>query len=234
MRIAIVDDEPLWRDRARKILEAYFRDQVISLDSYESGRAILETDRVPDLIFMDVEMPEINGFDTVLECRRLWGDRIFIMLTAHGELWGEGYRIHADRYIRKEEMEEQIPAALDELLVDWQELPRLTVTEKGSGKSLTVSTEEIRQLESQGREVILSLSDREVSVSERFGELEAVLPEGDFCKIHRCIIVNLRYVQDIQGGQLIMTDGRQIAVSRRKLAEVKLAFLDYHFTRARG
>ena len=85
MKIAIIDDEQHWIELAKKQSMEYWK-QDVEIFTYLSGKTFLEAREEFDLILMDIEMPKMDGFDTIKEYRK-WSKRgILLILTTHTEM----------------------------------------------------------------------------------------------------------------------------------------------------
>ena len=110
MKIAIVDDEQQWIELAKKQVVDYWK-QDVEVFTYPSGKTFLDAKETFDFILMDIEMPEMDGFDTVKEYRK-WSDRgLLMILTTHMEMSRKGYQVDAFRYIDKLQMQEELQEA---------------------------------------------------------------------------------------------------------------------------
>ena len=111
MRIAIVDDELIWRKKSysciKKIVE-----KNDSIDVFKSGNDFLEKHAKYDIVFMDIEMPEIDGWNTAKTYRIFYPESVVAMLTTHDEMCSKGYHINAFRFISKQNMEHELSEVL--------------------------------------------------------------------------------------------------------------------------
>jgi DNA-binding LytR/AlgR family response regulator len=114
MKIGIVEDEAVWRDKIQAVIEEYFKDKNIlsEIKSYSSGKDFME-DADTDLLFLDIELEEgEDGFDIAEQLMHFGNQCKVCFLTSHTEMARLGYRVNAFRYIDKKHLEE-INEALD-------------------------------------------------------------------------------------------------------------------------
>ncbi len=114
MKIGIVEDEAVWRDKIQTVIENYCRDKNISfqINSYSNGKDFMKNADV-DLLFLDIELAEgEDGFEIAEQLMNSGSKCILCFLTLHTELARLGYRVNAFRYIDKKHLEE-IGEALD-------------------------------------------------------------------------------------------------------------------------
>ena len=103
MRIAVCDDEEKFRDQAKSMIDKISGSLDIVVDTYSNGYKLLEVfDRNPyDVLFLDIEMPAMDGI-TLAKKLRENSDKIYIIfLTGHVEYAVEGYEVNALRYLTK-------------------------------------------------------------------------------------------------------------------------------------
>ena len=104
MNIAIVDDESCWRETAQKVINNYTGDKD-RIEMFSSGMEFLKKDKYYDVVIMDVEMPDLNGFETITEYNKSNKSSIVIILTTHLDCARQGFLVNAFRYIDKLNMQ---------------------------------------------------------------------------------------------------------------------------------
>jgi two-component system, LytTR family, response regulator len=246
IRALIVDDEPPARRRIRTLLQAESDIAAVEecRDGREAIRAIEET--APDLVFLDVQMPEANGFDVVAA---VGPDRMppVIFVTAYDEFALRAFEVHALDYLLKPFDRERFRAALDRarrrihqpagaaadprvlaLLTDLAApgsrfLQRLPV--KTANRIRFVSAAEMDYLVAEGNYVRIFAGGRSHLVREPLGNLEARLDPAHFARIHRSTIVRLDRVEELEPlfqGEYVLTlrGGAKVRSSRRYRAKL--------------
>lgn len=251
LRILIVDDEPLARERVRLLLAEEPDVEVLgecangpeAIDAIEAHR--------PDLVFLDIQMPEVSGFDVL---RALPPDTwpLVIFVTAHDRHAIEAFEIRALDYLLKpfkrarfrlalararEHLEARETAGLNARLRELLESPatepaylsRLAV--KTGERTLFVKVEDIDFLESAANYIVLHTAKENHVLRETLTNLESRLSPKRFLRISRSTMVNLDRVRELQPlspGEhvLVLTDGRKLTVTRgvREVQE-RLQFL---------
>ena len=114
MKIGIVEDEAVWRNKIQTIIEKYCRDKNIlsQINSYKGGKDFMKSANA-DLLFLDIELAEgEDGFEIAEQLMNLGNKCKVCFLTSHTELARLGYRVNAFRYIDKKHLEE-INEAID-------------------------------------------------------------------------------------------------------------------------
>jgi two-component system, LytTR family, response regulator len=248
IRALIVDDEPLARRRIRKLLSRDGDVEVIGdcANGYEAINAI--TEHNPDLLFLDVQMPEIDGF-AVLERIDPHKLPFVIFVTAYDRYALKAFEVSAVDYLLKpfdrkrfekalqrvktrslaergSELNQQTIALLRELRARSRHLDRLLI--KSAGRAFFLKTEEIDWIEAEGKYVRLHSGRESYLLREGIGSLETQLDPQKLVRIHRSTIVNIDRVKEFQPWfnheyRVVLLDGTELMLSRscrKKLAEL--------------
>jgi two-component system LytT family response regulator len=239
IRVLIVDDEPLARERIRDMLEADSRVDIIG-ECINGEQAIESIQQLtPDLVFLDVEMPGKDGF-AVLEA--LDPDRlpVVIFVTAYDQYAVRAFEFHALDYLLKpfdqerfdkalaravaniqndksENVTERILKTLEEMKARPVHLERLVI--KMNGHVFFVKTEEIDWLEAEGNYVRLHAGKESYLLRDTITALESQLDPRKFVRVHRSAIVNIDRIQELQPWfhgeyRIILGEGVQLTLSR--------------------
>ena len=215
MKIAIVDDELHWHDKVETILCQYDN---IEIDNYNNGEEFLYNTKNYDIVFMDIEMPSMDGFDTIKKARELNLQSIYIIMTTHSEMSRKGYLVNAFRYIDKQKMKEEIPEAINSANIILDNNKRISVNVIGKGL-LEINLSNILYIETEKHRVLVHTNNDVVRCGDRMIELENKLLEDNFYRCHNAYIVNLDAVNKIEKTYAILKNGDKVEISRRKYQE---------------
>jgi two-component system LytT family response regulator len=228
VKTLIVDDEPLARSRLRKLLSAEDGVEIVGeCASAEEAIGVIES-ALPDLVFLDVQMPGMDGFQMLakLETPAL---PAIIFVTAFDDYALRAFEVHALDYLLKpysrarfvdafrrarEQLERESAAAADRRLLGL--LAELRARESGGAAALvTVHEHERLVVKSDGRMFFVRPADidwveasanyvrlhargESYQLRESMKRMEERLPRGTFVRIHRSVIVNLDRVRELQ------------------------------------
>ena len=239
IRALIVDDEALARQRIRKLLGGE-PDLEIAGESSNGPEAIrFIREQRPDLVFLDVQMPEVSGFDVLRALPESnWPAVIFV--TAHDQHAIAAFEVHALDYLLKpftqarllaavqrarQHLQARDLAALNQHLAEWLKasapqpacLSRVAV--KTGNQTLFIRVEDIDYIESAANYAVLQTGGQTHVLRETLTNLEAKLPPRLFLRISRSILVNLERVKGLQPGArgedlLLLQNGKQLLVTR--------------------
>ena len=228
MRIAIVDDEQYWSALAKKIISECLQNDEIEIEIYKSGKHYLESNKKYDISFVDIEMPELDGFKTIESARRYNDDGVYIILTTHTEMSRKGYQVNAFRYIDKTRLEIEIPEAIESANVILGRNKRITINVMGSGEREIV-LKNIIYIETEGQHILIHTDNNIIKCLDRLKEIEKLLEPEWFFRCHNSYIVNIDKIIRVDEKMLYMSNGKYIEVSQRKMSCFNKVFLDRQY-----
>jgi two-component system LytT family response regulator len=238
-RIIIADDEPLARERLRMLVSGE-EDLEIIAECQNGTDAIEQIQRLkPDLVFLDVQMPGATGFEVI---RAVGADRmpLVVFVTAFDTYALRAFEVRALDYLLKPFDRERFQQALTrarqqlarptngdlerrllELVQDLKPAaPRVErFVVKSGGRVFFVRTDEIDWIEAAGNYVKLHVGNDTHLLRETMNALEAQLSPETFYRIHRCHIVNIERVKELQpwfNGEYVvfLKSGTRLTLSR--------------------
>ncbi len=227
MRIAICDDEPQCRQQAVQAINECTKSLDILTDVFENGNAFLRSfQKNPyDLVFLDIEMPEIDGISLARKLRELSRDVPIVFLTSHIEYALEGYEVNALRYLTKPIQSEKLQELLGYVLERMQEQRTLWLkTDMGEERVLI---KEILYMEAQNQNILIRTADRDYLVRYNLGEYEKELSQDGFFRIHRGYLVSLRHIRNLGKHEVTLSENTTLPVSRTKEKALKEAIFQY-------
>jgi two-component system, LytTR family, response regulator len=239
IRAVIVDDEPLARRRIRNLLAEAEDVEVVAecANGREAIQAVEESP--PDLLFLDIQMPELDGFD-VLQAIGVGHVPVVIFVTAYDQFALRAFEAHALDYLLKPfdderfeaalertrerirqqqrgDLDRRLRALLEEVRGDRGYLQRLAVPT--GHRSLFIRTEEIDWIEAERNYIRLHVGGRSYLLRENLGRIEAALDPAKFCRIQRSTIVNIDRIQAVESlfrGEylVVLHDGTKLTSGR--------------------
>lgn len=235
MTAILIDDEPASL-AALKLKIEKASDEITVLKSFNSAvLALAQIEKLsPDVVFLDVEMPEMDGFTFMSQ----FTDRPFevIITTAHDEYAVQAIRQSALDFLLKPISQSDLIQAIDRLT---QKVNAKKKSEKSAYNKLNalydkipvpsvrgitfVGVREILYLMSDGNYTTIYLANGQKIVSSRnLGDYESLVENLGFFRIHHSTLINLAHIREYlrgEGGSVILTDGTELDVSKRKKKE---------------
>jgi two-component system LytT family response regulator len=234
LRALIVDDEPLARSNVSALLRRH--EEVEIVGQCQNGAEALEEIRrlEPDLVFLDVEMPECDGFD-VLEMLGTSMPPAVVFLTAYERYALRAFDAGALDYLLKPVDSNRFDRALErakQRVAYNRATPRIanTLAIKGVGGITLLKVEEIDWIEAVDYYSRLHVGGKTHLLRRSMSELERDLQSFSFCRIHRSTIVNLERVRGLELNEngehdALLDDGTRLRLSRSHRRRFK-ALLD--------
>jgi two-component system LytT family response regulator len=240
IRVLVADDEPLARRGVRQLLAPH-SDMTVVGESRNGQETLRALDALkPDLLFLDVQMPEMDGF-AVLRARGADRMPAVVFVTAHDQFAVRAFEAHALDYLMKPLNVERFEAALERV----RERLRLMEAASLASKLTALLAAERAEREKKGidrllvstpaGDVVIPTADidwigaddyyasvhagaKSYLLRESLTSLEARLDPLRFARVHRAAIVQLDRVRELRGDEAILRDGARIPVSRRRRA----------------
>ncbi len=226
MRIAICDDEEKFRVQEKNLVDRLSGSLDVVVDAFEDGRDLLKRfDSNPyDLVFLDIEMPMMDGITLAKEIRKRTGQVQIVFLTGHVEYAIEGYEVNALRYLTKPVNEEKVKEVLRHVMDQNIQGKQLILREDGEDLVLNVS--DIYYMEAQNQYVMIYASDGEHLIRANIGDFEEQLKNDGFYRIHRGYLVSLAKVKKLLKGEVSLEYHKNavtLPVSRSNVKPLKEA-----------
>lgn len=211
---AIIDDEPLAIDLLKDyVSKTYFLELEFSTTNPLEALQKME-EKVVDLVFLDIQMPELNGMDFL----KIAGHKTKVILApAYSDFALESYDYGVIDYLLKpisyERFYKSVLKAKEFFKVSETEIQTQTIPEKDSffvksdGKQLKILFDEVLFIEGLRDYVNIKTSEKEIIVLENLKDLESVLPQN-FLRVHRSFIINLSKISEIEGNSVSIENQR--------------------------
>ena len=236
MKTIIVDDERLARRELNNLLSEYPEVEIIA-ECANGAEAIEQiNEKQPDLVFLDIQMPGMNGFEMLEELD--FTPRV-IFVTAYDEYAIKAFEVNALDYLLKPVEPARLKDALHKMREEIREekaqrqdgsAERLGQEDriflKDGEKCWFVAMKDIRLFESEGNYVRVLFKNQKPLILKSLNNLEQRLDPKTFFRVNRKFIINLHWVEGIEpwfngGLQVKLRDGEKVEVSRRQAAKFK-------------
>ena len=237
IRAIIIEDEPASRELLTILLERHKADiTVIEACSNPTDGIISIAEHQPDLIFLDIQMPKMNGFDMLKKISNINFEVIFT--TAYDQYAINAIRTSALDYLLKPVDDQDLKAAIEkckERMVEKKTKLRFetlfnnlqnrnpldkTIALSGLDGISFVKMSDILRVEANGRYTKFHLVNKEtIVVSKTLGDFEEILSANQFFRIHDSSIINLNHVKKYirgDGGTVLLSDNTELDVARRR------------------
>jgi two-component system, LytTR family, response regulator len=242
LRTVIADDEPLARERLRRLLASTGGIEIVA-ECRNGNEVVAALKTIPaDLLFLDIQMPGKNGFEVIAEIGRP-NMPVTIFVTAHNDHAVEAFDVNALDYLVKPVEPKRLDAAvtrarervrLEGALASHEEFssalealraavggdsyPRRFLTKNGSTASV-VAVDDLEWIEAADYYVCLHAKGKQHLLRESIKALEEKLNPGKFVRVHRSAIVNIDHVREIHKegrneGWVLLSTGARVRMNR--------------------
>ncbi|MBO4408839.1 MAG: response regulator transcription factor [Clostridiales bacterium] len=227
MRIAVCDDEEKYiNDIAARIIKRLGEND-LTLHTFSDGHELLDTADVKpyDLVFLDIEMPAMDGITLAKELRKKNSSTYIVFLTGHVEYAIEGYEVNALRYLTKPVQEDKLNDVLAYVIKEKQSRKQLVI--KTDGEEIRIDAADIIYMEAQNKYVMIYTTKGEYLVRYNLADFEEELKDYGVMRVHRSYLVSLSKVRKIGSADCTMAKNYNVPVSRSNIKPLKDALLTY-------
>jgi two-component system, LytTR family, response regulator len=243
IRAVLADDEVLARQKLRQLLREEKDVEIVGECASAAETIQLVSATNPELLFLDIRMPDMDGFDVLgaLSALRIPAMPQVIFTTAYDQYAVRAFEFHAIDYLLKPFTAERLRGAVQNFR-DRRALPPLRTGEptsppeveryaarmvfKSRGRILFLPVEEIRWISAEENYVRICTGSESHLLRETMARLETRLDPEVFLRVHRSSIVNLHYVKEVKSeadgeSAVVLISGEKIALSRSYRASIQ-------------
>ncbi|MBQ8922230.1 MAG: response regulator transcription factor [Oscillospiraceae bacterium] len=227
MWIAICDDEKRFLNDLSEIIRRHYHSLDIAVNKFSSGSELLQSFyRVKyDIVFLDIEMPGLDGISLARKIRELSEDVYIVFLTGHIEYALKGYEVNALRYLTKPATDASVHEVLDQVLKKQSNEKSLWLKNRDGERRIRLS--EIVFIEAQDQNIVFYTPSDSFEIRGKLNDYEQQLKQEGFFRIHRSYIVSLSKISGVTGKEITVTGGYRLPVARAKEREFRDAFMSY-------
>ena len=227
MRIAVCDDEELFRIEFKSVLDKVLINAEYDIDTFSGGSSLYEAflKNPFDLVFLDIEMPGIDGITLAKRLRAVSENVQIVFLTSHIEYALEGYEVNALRYLVKPVDMNKLSEVL-KYIQDKKNNSRQIMI-KQEGEDIVIDISDVIYMESMDKNVRIVTSKSEYITRYNISDYEEELKNSGFLRIHRGYLISLSKVKKIVKNDVVMDGDISLPVSRSNIKTLKDALYAY-------
>lgn len=232
IRAAICDDEVTMLDYLHERISAEFEKQgtEVRIDKFILGKDFLSSHKAKpyDMVFLDIDMPEISGFD-IAEKINESEPTLIIFVTTHDELVFSSLKFQPFRFVRKSFLSNELGEVVDDI--------NKVLSKRAAGKKFKLQTkshdvyidvEQIIYVEIYGHWLHVYTNDGDVlDCYGILSDYESQLEPFDFVRTHKSYLVNCRYIRSVEKEQVVLDNKTSVPLSRRRINVVNDKFTKY-------
>ncbi len=226
----ICDDEPVALNHISQALRMEFQmnGMDVETESYSNPASFSERleKRPPfDVLFLDIDMPGINGIELAQYANKLIPTPPIIFITSKDEYVFQAFKVQPFRYIRKHDFANEIRACIHDLT---EVLPgnvtQNYITLSSQHKIYRLNVMDISYVESIGKDILIHVKDEVIEIRYSLSEVEEMLSPYHFFRIHKSYLVNGTFIYSIESREVKLTTGESLPLSRYRVQETKDRF----------
>lgn len=230
MTIAICDDNSIFSEQLQKYILEYFDKQSIkspTISIFTDGESLLADQNEKEIVFLDIEMPGMNGIYVGNELKRTNRNVIIFIVTSYMEYLDEAMRFHVFRYLSKPLDKQRLFRNLRDALKVYTHASIKIPIETKNGVHTAFATD-IVSVEALGRKVMIHTTSKDYESVHNMQYWIEHLPNSSFFQTHRSFIINLKHVTEFNKTLVHLYNNQFNAyLTRRKYTAFKDAYLLY-------
>ena len=234
INIAICDDEQKSLQMIQKELYHIADKLKIEIETYayKEGKKVLDLiyneKEDFDVLFLDIDMPDVSGLEVAKKLRQKHLDIILIFISAYEQYVFESIEYNPFRYIRKNRIEKELMPCLKAAYQRLEEMQDSYMIVKTGEAEVRVKHSDIMYFETSARKIGIHLKNGEVLfVRKTIKELYEELNDEHFIKIHSGCVANAKYIGKYSNHDITLDNGEHLIVSRTRIKSVKRALMNY-------
>lgn len=233
MKVAIIDDETSYSKTLLQKLDTLKKQYDLNISTFYSGTKFLEDGKCYDIVFMDIEMPGIDGIQTIKKYREYDQNGLIIFLTNHLELCQEGYLVNAFRFLHKNDKEEKFEEAVKSAITIMTGRKKIVIT-VANGKQIILDHSEITYIEAYKRGIKVYTKEQIIVAVDKISSIANELKESCFYQTHRAFIINLNDLLFYEKKDIYLKRGIAVPLSEKKVREFQKVYFDWKFQNGNG
>lgn len=216
MNIAIVDDDKNSRKYLAELLSSFNLLNINNILQFDNGNNFIEVFRENKfgLIFLDIEMPEIDGLSLAKEIHKINSNTLIIFVTNHSSYISEAIRAYAFQYLVKPVKRIDLEIELDRVHKEIQRRNKKIKIDIGD-REIIIDISDIEYIESQNKKVIITMQNKQLIAGKgKLRDYVSLLCYNNFASCHKSFLINLEFLKEINNDCIVMEDGKVIPISR--------------------
>ncbi len=221
LSIAVCDDEVIEccsiAGKIKEILEEMKIPCIIR--QFQSGRELLQAPESFDIVFLDIIMGDLDGMKTAQIFRGKAFDKILIFMSSSREFVFDAYDVEAFQYLLKPVDEKKLKNVLQKAVLKTESRSQEFIVVSRERQKKKLFLDDIYYFEIRGRIVDVHGAEGSFTYYEKIGELENMLRDKGFFRCHKGYLINLRYVAGYNRQYVILDNGENIMIAKRRYEE---------------
>lgn len=230
IKIAICDDEEIMRTTIREYIEeliSKYPDMLIH--EYTSGEELVEAykeNHSYDILFLDIQMKEMDGVQTALSIKKIQNDILVIFLTSYSGYVKEAFQLKAFQYLLK-------PVQKKDLIIEFERavkqysINHYKYIYKFNHLVTSIDIKDIIYIEVQNHDIMIYTPTERYIKKGKLKEEEEKLKMFHFSRCHQGYLVNMKWIKMIEKDEIVLRNGKRLPISKRLTKDIMTNFTNY-------
>ena len=229
MKIAVCDDEKVYRYEIIDLLNMYAAENniILNVTEFDDGRELVTSKTVFDMIFLDHQMRDLNGLDTIKSIREKNIDTKVVFVSSYSDIVFDSMKYNAYRFIVKPVSREKLYEAMDSALEMSSSERKLIVKDENYNESIVVYEKDIIYAQADNVYTYIITDEGTYRYPYNLSALEEELDSGGFFRTNRSYIVNLEHINSYDKTGITLSNGHKAVISRSKYKDFNACYLNY-------
>ena len=230
IKIGICDDEKIFLDKILEMVQKYLSEKNIKadIDTFTDGKSLVEGYREYDILFLDIEMPILDGMETAKRIREMNSQTLIIFVTSSQEMVYKAFEVKTFRYLVKPIEYNELMIVLDAAIEELNKIGDETITvEITQRKYIKILVSEIIYIEKIRRKIIIHTKEKSYESNINIRDIEILLMEKNFYRTYTSYLVNMECIKDYDKNSVILRNGEIVMLSRLKYQDFKNTFMKF-------
>lgn len=228
IRIAICDDQTIFIEQLETLLTHYSKEQdlPLNIDCYTDGTMLLAAEDMYELIFLDIDMPELDGMSVAKELRARGSQSLIVFVTSHQEHVFNAFEVNAFRFLVKPAKLVDVSAVMGAAVRELAAMqPKMIAIELYANQMIQLPVSEIKYVEALSKATIIHTTTEVFESKQPLKQLEDALSLYGFFRTHKSYLVNLKHVKSHTQQEVTLLCGESVHLSRLKAGAFRRAFI---------
>lgn len=227
MLIAICDDDKKFRDELKSFLIRYKSEHRLCVDicQFCNGEELLKSDEIFDMVFLDYQMPGLDGMDVARKLRIKNITCNIVFVTSYPQFVLESFEVQPNRFFVKPLTEIQLFSLMNTFIAHQKLLSPIVVINDNEQK--VIHAKDILYLEGNGKYCIIRTTTNTYHSSKTLAQVHELLPQHCFYRTHKSYVINLYCIDSISDKCAVITNNEKVMIARNKYKEFKHAYAQF-------
>ena len=214
-KIAVCDDEKNILEQTGKLIREW--NPEVEVKYFFSGEELVKNYEPYEAVFLDIDMPGMNGIETGKAIRRMDKETKIVYLTAYRDYVAGAFDVHAFQYLLKPDNQKKLWNVLEEIFCYREDPGKKVILDFKTVEGITcLSNEEIYFFEYENRRIRIVTKEEEYYMVERIGNVAKRMESFGFSMPHQSFVVNMVHVKNVRNQQIFLDNGMEIPLSQKK------------------